>query len=54
MKEEDNEAAERFNKTLQEKVRAFMFDSGLPKSMWSLAAEAAVNSYNQRLHTSII
>lgn len=49
---EHNDTAERFNKTLQE-GRAFMFDSGLSKIMWSLAAEAAVHSYNRTRHKSI-
>ena len=30
-----------------------MFDSGVPKSMWELAVEAAVHAYNWTPHKSI-
>lgn len=30
--------AERFNRTLQEKIIVLIFGSGLPKSMWEVAA----------------
>ena len=36
-------SSERFNLTLEWKIRALMIDSGLPKSMWALAAETAAH-----------
>lgn len=48
-----NGVAERFNKTIQRTIRANMCDSGLPTSMWELAADAAVYLYNITSHKSI-
>ena len=36
-----NGTVERVNKTLQNKMRAILINSGLPRSMWGLAIEAA-------------
>lgn len=48
-----NGTAERFNKSIQRTIRAYMCDSGLPQSMWELAAATAVHTYNRTPHKSI-
>ena len=48
-----NGTAERFNKSLAWKIRSLLIDSGLPPSMWILAAETAVHIYNRTPHKTI-
>jgi len=44
---EQNGRAERLNRTLQEKVRAMLIDSGLPRFLWAEALETAVYLHNR-------
>lgn len=44
---EHNGTAERFNRELQEKTRAMLFDSGLPLQFWEYAMATAVYLYNR-------
>ena len=48
-----NGVSERFNKSLQMKIRSVMIDSGIPKTMWIFAVEATVHIYNRSPHKSI-
>lgn len=48
---EHNGTAEQLNKTLEKRIRAFMFESGFPTSMWAYAAHAACWVYNRTPHS---
>ncbi|KAK7605169.1 hypothetical protein V9T40_007027 [Parthenolecanium corni] len=50
---EHNGIAERFNRTLQNKVRSMLIDSRVPKTLWDLAVSASVHVYNRMPHRSI-
>lgn len=42
-----NGTAERFNRTLEDKMRALLFDAGFPASFWEYAVEVACYTYNR-------
>ena len=48
-----NGVAERFNRSLQEKMRALIFDSGFPTGMWEYAAEVSCYNHNIAPNKSI-
>lgn len=48
-----NGVAERFNRTIQDKIRALLYDSGFPTSMWEYAAAAATYIHNRLPNKSI-
>ncbi|VDO17752.1 unnamed protein product, partial [Brugia timori] len=50
---EHNGTSERFNDTLQQKIRSLIFDAGLPKQFWNYALGFAVHAYNRTPHKSI-
>jgi len=50
---EHNGRSERFNRSLQEKIRAVMFDCGLPRRFWNYAMRFVVHVYNRSPNKSI-
>ncbi len=48
-----NAVVERFNRTIEEKTRALLVDSGFPTSFWGLALGAAEYIYNRTPHSAI-
>lgn len=50
---EHNATVERFNRTIQERGRSLLFESGFSPSMWGLAVQAAEWLYNRTPHAAI-
>jgi hypothetical protein len=50
---EHNGAIERTNRTIAEKNRALLFESGFPVGLWGLATHAACYLYNRTPHSAI-
>ncbi len=48
-----NATIERFNRTIEEKTRALMLESGVPQGYWGLAIGTAEYVYNRTPHSSI-
>ncbi len=48
-----NATVERFNRTLEEKTRVLMLESGIPAAHWGLAVGTAEYVYNRTPHSSI-
>lgn len=42
-----NGTAERFNRTMEDRIRVLLFDSGYPASMWEYAFAVAQYTYNR-------
>ena len=51
---QQNGISERFNRTLMNKVRSMLIESGLPKALWGEAALAATYIYNRTPHASLL
>ncbi len=48
-----NGLIERFNRTLEERTRSLLIDSGFPRNMWNRAAETAEFLYTRTPHSAI-
>ena len=50
---EHNSTSERFNRTIQERIRCLLFDAGLPLQFWNFALGFATHVYNRTPNKSI-